>query len=415
MPDRLLPVADPPVADPHLADPQVASPHRHDISHTLARSSVIALMLYALLATIITLQQTLGHAQSNNFAIFRASFGHLRRGQDLYAWYLAEHWDLFKYPPSCAALFAPFALVPYGVGLFAWNMLNAMVLCGAVVLLLPGRAAFAAMLIVLLEAVGSLQNTQSNALLAGLMILPLVAIERAHVTFGALSVVVGATIKVFPASAGLLGLLTPMRWRHVGWSVALAMVSLALPLLFTTPDLLAHQYQSWLTISRSDNTKVGMAWLGGLIELALGRAIPHAPIQGVAVAWVLFTAWLVRSRWTDVALRRLLLASLLIFSVVFNHMAESPSFVIAYAGIGIWWATMPRERWRDALVVLIVLAGSVGGSDLVPKHIRVEWHDRIQLKAIVTLLGWAGVQVDLLRRVKAEVSLPQAELAPHAR
>jgi hypothetical protein len=387
---------------------------RDDQSTRPSRHAAIALALYALLATIITAQQTLGHAPSNNFAIFRASFGHLRRGQDLYAWYLAEHWDLFKYPPSCAALFAPFALVPYGVGLFGWNLLNAMVLCGAVVLLLPGRAALAAMLIVLLEAVGSLQNTQSNALLAGLMILPLVAIEREHVAGGALSVVLGATIKVFPASAGLLGLLTPLRWRHVAWCVGLGAVSLALPLLFTSPDTLVQQYHSWLAISKSDNTKIGMAWLGGLFELALGRAVPHAPIQGLGVAWILFTAWLVRSHWTDVALRRLLLASLLIFSVVFNHMAESPSFVIAYAGVGIWWAALPRERWRDALVLLILLAGSVGGSDIVPKHIRIEWHDRIQLKAIVTLLGWAGVQYDLLRRVRSAVTLPRVVPAPLA-
>ena len=373
---------------------------------SLSRHGLIALAVYALLATVVSAQQIFGHAQSNNFAIFRASFGHLRGGQDLYAWYLAEHWDLFKYPPSCAALFAPFALVPYGVGLFGWNLLNAMVLCGAVVLLLPGRAALAAMLIVLLEAVGSLQNTQSNALLAGLMILPLVAVERDQIPGGALSVVLGATIKVFPASAGIFGLLTPMRWRHVAWCVALAVATLALPLLFTSADTLVGQYHSWFAISRSDNTKVGMAWLGGLVELSLGRAIPHAPIQGAGVAWVLATAWLVRSRWTDVTLRRLLLASLLIFSVVFNHMAESPTFVIAFAGVGIWWAALPRERWRDALVLLIVLAGSVGGSDIVPRHVRMEWHDRIQLKAIVTLLGWCGVQLDLLRRVQGEVNLP---------
>lgn len=290
-----------------------------------ARSGRIAVAVSLLIATAITAQQTLGHARSNNFAIFRASFWHLLRGQDLYAAYPAEHWDLFKYSPTCALLFAPFAALPYGVGLWFWNMLNAIALSGAIVMLLPGRAAVAALLIVLLEALGALQNTQSNALVAGLMILSIVALERGRVAAGAASVIAGAAVKVFPLSAGLFGLLTPMRWRHVAWCVLIGFAFLVLPLAVTSPELLRFQYDSWIAVQRQDSTKIGMAWLGGIIEIALGHGVPHAPFQLLGVAIVVTSAWLARTRWNDDAIiRRLLLASLLIFSVVFNHMAESP-------------------------------------------------------------------------------------------
>ena len=384
-----------------------------------ARSGRIAVAVSLLIATAITAQQTFGHARSNNFAIFRASFWHLLRGQDLYAAYPAEHWDLFKYSPTCALLFAPFAALPYGVGLWFWNMLNAIALSGAIVMLLPGRAAVAALLIMLLEALGALQNTQSNALVAGLMILSIVALERGRVAAGAASVIAGAAVKVFPLSAGLFGLLTPMRWRHVAWCVLIGFAFLVLPLAVTSPELLRFQYDSWISVQRQDSTKIGMAWLGGIIEIALGRGVPHAPFQLLGVAIVVTSAWLARTRWNDDAIiRRLLLASLLIFSVVFNHMAESPSFVIAFAGLGIWWATMPRERWRDVLVLMIVLLGSVGGSDLVPKHIRLEWHARYQIKAVVTLIGWFALQHDLWRRINldatGETTTPQVAPMPPA-
>ena len=195
---------------------------------------------------------------------------------------------------------------------------------------------------------------------------------------------------------------------------------LVLPLTVTSPELLRFQYDSWIAVQRQDGTKIGMAWLGGIIEIALGRGVPHAPFQLLGVATVVTSAWLARTRWNDDAIiRRLLLASLLIFAVVFNHMAESPSFVIAFAGLGIWWATMPRERWRDVLVLMIVLLGSVGGSDLVPKHIRLEWHARYQIKAVVTLIGWLALQYDLWRQINldatGETTTPQVAPMLHAR
>ena len=195
---------------------------------------------------------------------------------------------------------------------------------------------------------------------------------------------------------------------------------LVLPLTVTSPELLRFQYDSWIAVQRQDGTKIGMAWLGGIIEIALGRGVPHAPFQIFGVATVVTSAWLARTRWNDDAIiRRLLLASLLIFAVVFNHMAESPSFVIAFAGLGIWWATMPRERWRDVLVLMIVLLGSVGGSDLVPKHIRLEWHARYQIKAVVTLIGWLALQYDLWRQINldatGETTTPQVAPMLHAR
>src|ERR1051325_571396 len=60
----------------------------------------------------------------NNFLIFRAAFDHLRAGVDLYAFHPADHADLFKYSPTFALLFAPFAVLPFDVAIISWNVLT---------------------------------------------------------------------------------------------------------------------------------------------------------------------------------------------------------------------------------------------------------------------------------------------------
>ena len=54
---------------------------------------------------------------SGNFEIFRTASRHLVSGQDLYAEYPAEHTDRFKYSPTFALLFAPFAWLPWPLAL----------------------------------------------------------------------------------------------------------------------------------------------------------------------------------------------------------------------------------------------------------------------------------------------------------
>ena len=48
-------------------------------------------------------------------------------------------------------------------------------------------------------------------------------------------------------------------------------------------------------------------------------------------------------RWGDADFRLRFLCSLLVFLVIFNHRSESPSFVIAMAGIAIWFVSLPIQ------------------------------------------------------------------------
>ena len=74
-----------------------------------ARPNRIVLALYVASAVLITFQQAvLRH--SNNLRIFRTATYNLIAGRDLYAANPEQHFDYYKYSPTFALLFAPFAL-----------------------------------------------------------------------------------------------------------------------------------------------------------------------------------------------------------------------------------------------------------------------------------------------------------------
>ncbi len=368
------------------------------------KATRVWIALHLLAAVIVTLQQTVGGGQTNNFTIFRESFWHLAREQDLYAPYPGVTFDLFKYSPTSALLFAPFAVVPHTMGLLLWNLTNAAVLSWGIAVLLPGAAAAWALAICFLEALGAIQNSQSNGLVAGLMILSVVAMHRRNAGASAFAMITGSLIKVFPLSVGVFALIPSNRWRFVAWSAGLAVVMLLAPLLVTPWQTLIDQYASWGAVEARDAAKTGMWWLGGLLELWTGRAWPHLPLQLAGALWVAASAWYSRDHFDSPVVRQLLVASALGFAIVFNHMSEPPTFVIGYAGIGIWWAALPRARWRDALVLAAVVLGSLGATDLVPNQFQREWHYDTRLKAIVMSVAWFAMQYDLYSLLTARAN-----------
>ncbi|MEQ1694176.1 MAG: hypothetical protein ABMA00_23015, partial [Gemmatimonas sp.] len=183
--------------------------------------------------------------------------------------------------------------------------------------------------------------------------------------------------------------------------IAAGAVLLALPLLVTSPDILLQQYRSWLAIGVRDHLYVKQAWIGGIVETFRDEAIPHAPIQAVGIGWILFLSWHAARVWDDALVRRLFLASLLGFATLFNHKGESPTYVIAFAGLGIWWSVLPRARWRDAVLLIAFVIGSLGGADTVPRAWRSAYHQGWQLKALVTLIAWLAMQRDLWITMRA--------------
>jgi hypothetical protein len=355
--DRLLTSA---VLTPVSERPPVA---RATLARSLARTlldvqsypiSPRALLYTAigLMVLALTAQRSFFPHDHWTFWIFRASFWHLLRDQNLYARY-GRH-DLFKYSPSAALLFAPIALPSFAVGLLLWNALNASVLVFAINRISKSRDAVLMLLLVIPELFVCLQASQCNALIAALIVLAFVALEKGQQVRGYLAIAAGVAIKLFPIAALSLAIFYSRRLRAALLFAMWAAILFLLPLVVTSPTMLMAQYGWWHQIEGSDALLRGASVMR-MLQQTLGVDWPNWPVQ-LAGTVVLLLPLLQRDRWADERFRRAFLASLLVFVVIFNHQAERPSFIIAATGVAIWFADSSRDRYR-LLMVLLSLTG----------------------------------------------------------
>ena len=357
----------------------------------------IVLGLWVVAALAATVGPVLRH--ENNFEIFRASWDHLRNGADLYA-ASRRYFDLFKYTPSFPVLFAPFALPPFAAGLVLWNLLNAMTLYAALGRLLPPREATVARVIALTDMMGSLQNAQSNALIAGLIILGYTEASRRRYAWAAGAVAVGTFVKVFPIVSASFALLGEKPARLARWLLAFAVAIFAAPLLIAGPHWLAHQYHDWLVVQRVDAGDPGFSVMA-LLHLWLGVNWPAWPQQLVGVGAL--TAPLVWHRGRDIGntWRLRYVASLLIFCVLFNHQSEPPSFVIAMTGVGVWFAIAERRWWTWLVLASTFALSDFATSGALPAVLRAQLF-ALRIKTVPFVLVWGILQIALWPRLAAD-------------
>lgn len=332
-----------------------------------------------------------------NFEIFRAASRHLLSGEDLYADYPGELQDRYKYSPTFAVLFAPFAWLPSPLALFLWNTLNALVLFVAIERALPARPALVANAVLLPEILRAMQNAQSNALVAGLIILAFTYLERNRAWRAAAAVVLGACIKIFPLAA--LSFAIPRR-RVLRTGVAAAasgLALLALPLLLTGPRALAGQYRSWRSLESLDAQQRWFSVME-LLHRWLRADWPNWPVQLIGTLILLAPLALRRNRWDDARFRLLYLCSVLLFVVLFNHQAERASYVIAFAGVAMWFAAEPRARWRTAMFSVALITIPLM-STLIPVPAIMKSSTAMLYRLAVPCLAiWLAIQRELLMR-----------------
>lgn len=344
--------------------------------------------------TVVSIQATAAH--NNNFEIFRTSWLNLLAGNDLYG-ASARHRDFFKYSPTFALLFAPFALVPFWLGMLLWNAANAGALYWGIGRVLSGDHAFAARALVLMDTIGAMQNAQSNALVAGLMIIGCAELERRRELRAAAAIAVATAVKLFPVVAAVFAVFRPYRLpRFALYSLIVGTCLVMGPLLVITPGELVEQYRSWGAIQRTDAVDRGYSVMQQA-QLWFGLDWPNWPIQLAGVA-VLLAPFLRIQFWGLHRFRMLWLASLLMFCVLFNHKSESPTFVVAIAGVALWFASAPRTRVTWSLLGLVILGTILSSSDVMPEALQEGLFKPYRLKTLPVLLVWIVTQVELWRQ-----------------
>ncbi|QHJ07607.1 glycosyltransferase family 87 protein [Hymenobacter busanensis] len=373
------------------------------------------LVLYSVLLLVATAQQYLKHT-IDNYKIFTVPFWHLLAGRDLYADYPTLYSVPYKYSPTFALFMGWAAAMPDWLGLLLWNALNLAVCYPALRRLFPDqRRGLVLLLLLAIDTLTALQNSQSNNLLLGLMLWTYINLESGKYRWAGLCIALAFFIKVYGIGIGLIFLFYPGWWRAALWAVAFGILLALAPLLVASWPEFVRMYEGWYTIVRVSATGVQLSVMG-VLETWFGWPIPKGVVQGLGLATLLLPLLHWRS-WAEVHYRRLYVAAILIFVVIFNQMAESPTFVIAVAGFGLWFLayhrSVPGLAW--GLLGLVLVFTSLSPSDLFPAAVRNGVFVPYKIKAVPMILAWLLIMVQLLwyPRWCARLAQADAESARH--
>jgi hypothetical protein len=336
----------------------------------------------------------------NNFIIYRNSFFHLVQHQNLYGYFPLEQYDEYLYSPTFALLVAPFAVFPQYVGVVLWCVCNAACVFYAI-RLLPTDTAKKTFIhwFVLIELLTAIQNVQVNPLVASLFIFTFVAFEKRQLVWAAFFVVLSVYIKVFGILGASLFLIYPDRLKFIGYAILWSVILFALPLLVISVDELLGLYESWfhtLTADHAKNTEdvSAMRMLSGVSGIDFSE--PTRLLIQLGAVVVFCVKYIRYSSFSSPIFRYFFLASAMIWSIIFNHAAESSTYIIAIAGVAIWYVNEKRNNTSLILLISAFVLCSLSPTDIFPKFVRHNYVVPMALKSLPCLLIYLKLEYDMI-------------------
>jgi hypothetical protein len=199
---------------------------------------------------------------------------------------------------------------------------------------------------------------------------------------------VGVFVKPFCLIGFLLFLFYPHKIKACMWGIFWTLLLFILPVLFITPEQLMQQYKNWAVLLAWDQgVSIGLS-VQGWLQTWFNWLPSKNAIIGVGAA-LLFLPLVNFRNFNKPEFRYLYLAALLIWMVIFNHKAESPTFVIAFTGLLIWYFNTPRTLFSTVVLICSFLLTSLSPTDLFPVFLREQAVKPYVLKAVPCIFVFA--------------------------
>jgi len=385
---------------------------------SIVSNKKILLLLFVLAGVVASVQSLIGtktyhedglvYNRYNNYTIFEKSFEHLKNNTDLYILYPDEHWDLFKYTPSFSVFFGFFSILPDWLGLTLWNLLNVLVLAYSIYYLpkLGNYQKGIILLIMLIELVTSIQSEQSNALIAGLIIFAFGFLERDKAVWAVLMIVFSMFIKLFGIVAFAIFLFYPKKLKSIVYAILWIAILFFIPLFFVDWEQFIELYASYFNLLLNDHdASYGfsvMGWIHSWFSIDVNKNMV------VATGVILFLIPLFRIKmYKEFMFKYLLVCSVLLWIVIFNHKAESPTFIIAMSGVALWFVKSEKNAFNSVLFISAFILTSLSPTDIFPRYLREEFVNPYNLKAFPCILIWFKIIYDMISLKKDERAIQQ--------
>jgi len=250
-------------------------------------------------------------------------------------------------------------------------------------------------IICFLENLTCLQNFQTNGLMAAAMLFVFIGLESGKNSKAAINAISSIMIKIFGAFVLCQYIFYRLKIRNIVINTTVLLFFVLLPGFFIGFDGLKLQYLNWLDMLSVDlKDEVGMS-LMHIIQAFSSQSVNFSYIQLLGISFSLIPLINVKA-YKSFDFRFLYLALLLIASVSLNHKAESPTFIIAIVGIGIWYIfSRLHQGFKLCFLFFSLILTSLSPSSLFPAFIRSEYITPYALKGLPSALTWLMLTVEL--------------------
>ncbi len=346
-----------------------------------------------------------GPLKYNNYLIFKNVFVNTLSERNIYSYYPDAHFDANHYGILFSVIIAPFALLPDWFGMVLWNVANAAIFTYAIHKLpFPNQyKAFFAWLC-LQEFITAAVSLQFNIALTGLLMLSAVYVYERKEAKSAFAILVGFFVKLY----GIAGLSSfffiKNKLRFIGAFIAVAVLFFILPMIISNPGFGLRSYADWyqsLSEKNMSNQVLGNRQdysLMGIVRRISGAEISNLTFLLPGI--VLFGLPYLRiKQFKNLAFQMMILASTLLFIVLFSSGSESPTFIIAVSGVMLWFLMQKEKTAVDiALLVFVIILTCFSFSDLFPKSIKENYIMKYSLKALPCCVVWFRVCYELMTK-----------------
>jgi len=342
----------------------------------------------------------------NNYIIYKHNYLNLIHQKSLFGPEPQYYYDLNHYGPVFGLIIAPFTFFPNQIGVILWVLFLTWITYYAIVKLPLNEHQKTIILLLNVNAMmGSSGNVQVNPLIASLVIFSFILIRNQKDFWAALMIIIGTAIKLY----GIVGLAffffsdnkLKFTLSLLFWSAIL----FVLPMLVSSPSYIIQTYKDWYPDLQAKNAANLVSYRGNVSVMGMITKMFHVKklsnLLVLAPALLLFGASMLRIKfWRNKKYQLLLLASVLVFTVIFSTGSEPPTYVIAFIGFGIWYVNLKRPitGFERFVFIFTLLLTGFGASDLFPPDIRKDYIVKYALLALPAFILWLKITYEMLTR-----------------
>jgi Glycosyltransferase family 87 len=288
-------------------------------------------------------------------------------------------------------------------GCFLWGIANAAVLFYAINQLpVSEKSKRVILLIAAVEMMTSMHSVQFNPMLTGFIILSFTFVHNKKEIWATLFIAIAILTKIYGVAGLAFILFSDNKIKFLISFTFWMLLLIFLPVIISSPHFILESYRSWYIAIAEKNDLNNESVMQGMTAMRIIKKL--LGFSNIKDAYIILTGALFYlfplarfKQFGNNLFRLCYLSFLLIGVVIFSSSAEAPTFIIAMAGVAIWFASVASPKpWMYFLMVFALLLTTFSSTDLFPNFIKATYIRPYGLKALPCLFIWMVIAWQLL-------------------